>query len=112
MKKLLIICMSIVGLVSCGERLPQDQWVKESADLTRVDGLSDCKFITLERSTNAYPIYVIRCPLSSTTSSSMHQAGKSTRIESVSVDETLSALELEKAEKIRKLKAQLQTLEQ
>lgn len=88
MKKIFVACLIAVGLVGCGDPIPQNQWVQNNLDMTQVPGLDDCKYFGIKTNTMGNTIHVIRCPMSSVSAEWKVQQGKTTTsYRSVTIDE-------------------------
>lgn len=88
MKKVIVACLIAVGLVGCGDPIPQSGWVQAQVDMKQVPGLEDCKYFAVQTKTNSNYIHVIRCPMSTTAAQWTVQQGKTTvSMRSVTVDE-------------------------
>ena len=66
-KVVLLGVLATAALTGCSKPIPQNEWVKNTAEMKKVPGLEDCKFFEVQRETASHSIFVIRCPNSAVT---------------------------------------------
>lgn len=77
--KLITVLTLCASLVACSEPIPQSGWKQDGVDMTQVAGFQDCHMSVLRLKTGEHPLYVVRCPLSNTSTQQTVSSGKTTK---------------------------------